>query len=211
MCLPFTKSLSTVGKAKSYSVQLKYCANHFSNNSQGFTLIELVLTLLILGLLSAIAVPSFIGVLQSWEAKQIRNQITNAFRTAKTHSYRQRQNTIMCLANADYQCHKQAEDYLLIFTDRDNNHQYDKATNLMILQQPLQLDYGRVYLAAGGRHYIKFFGDSGLPRGHFGHIKYCSNDRLTTSNRFQISLNQQGNHRYKPYSLKKTGCPVAPL
>lgn len=206
MCLPPIKSLIITSKAESYTV--KGSSLYYSNDLQGFTLIELVLTLMILATLSAIAAPSFIETLQNWEAKQIRSQLTNAFRTAKTHSYRQRQNTILCLADADYQCHKQAEDYLLIFTDTDNNHQYDKATNLIILQQPLQLDYGRLYLTAGGRHYIKFFSDSGLPRGHFGHIKYCSNARSTV-NKFQISLNQQGNHRYKPYSLKQTGCPAA--
>ena len=118
----------------------------------------------------------------------------------------QRQNSILCLADANYACHNQAKEYLLIFTDSDNNHQFDQGINQLILKQSLNLDYGRVYLRAGRRHYIKFYGDSGLPRGHFGHIKYCSNDHLT-HNMYQISLNQQGNYRFKPYSVKKTGCP----
>lgn len=174
--------------------------------TQGFTLIELLITVLVLVTITALAVPSYNAALQSWEAKEIRGQIIDAFRVAKTYSYRHHQNTIMCLADANYQCHKQGKDFLLIFTDTDDNHQFNVSNNQMILQQPLQLDYGRLYLRAGGRHYIKFFGDSGLPRGHFGHIKYCSNDRRT-HNMFQISLNQQGIHRFKTYDYQKTNCP----
>lgn len=174
--------------------------------NKGFTLIELLLTLLLLITLISIAFPSFIGTLKRWEAKEVRNQITNAFRVAKAQSFMQRQNSLLCLADSNYHCHNRAGEYLLIFTDSDNNHQFDPAVNKMLLKQPLNLDYGRIYLRAGRRHYIKFFGDSGLPRGHFGHIKYCPNDHLT-HNMYQISLNQQGNYRFKPYSIKKTGCP----
>lgn len=184
---------------------LKLNLNKIGQN-KGFTLIELLLTLLLLITLTSIALPSFSGALKRWEAKEVRNQITNAFRVAKAQSFMQRQNSILCLADAHYHCHNQAKEYLLIFTDSDNNHQFDSAVNKLLLKQPLNLDYGRVYLRAGRRHYIKFFGDSGLPRGHFGHIKYCPNDNLT-HNMYQISLNQQGNYRFKPYSIKKTGCP----
>ena len=174
--------------------------------SQGFTLLELLLTLIILVTITTIALPSFITTLRTWEAKEVRSHITDGFRIAKAHSFMQRQDTILCLADANYHCHKQAKEYLLIFSDIDGNHQFDSAINQMILQQPLHLYYGRVYLHAGKRNYIKFFGDSGLPRGHFGHIKYCPNNH-SIHNMYQISLNQQGNHRFKPYRLKKTGCP----
>lgn len=63
----------------------------------------------------------------------------------------------MCLADAHYRCHNQAKEYVLIFTDSDNNHQFDTAVNELLLKQPLNLDYARVYLRAGRRHYIKFF------------------------------------------------------
>lgn len=185
--------------------KLKLNRNEIGQN-KGFTLIELLLTLLLLITLTSIALPSFSGTLKRWEAKEVRNQIINAFRVAKAQSFMRRQNSILCLADANFHCHNQAKEYLLIFTDSDNNHQFDPAVNKLLLKQSLNLDYGRVYLRAGRRHYIKFFGDSGLPRGHFGHIKYCSNDHLT-HNTYQISLNQQGNYRFKPYSIKKTGCP----
>ena len=177
------------------------------SKTQGFTLIEVLLTLSLLLILISLAVPSFDNTLQNSEAKEIRNQIINGFRIAKAQSYVQRQDTILCLADASFRCDAQAKEYLLVFTDHDDNHQFDQSVNQMLLQQPLNLDYGRVYLRAGNRHYIKFFGDSGLPRGHFGHIKYCSNQYLT-QNMYQISLNQQGNHRFKPYHFKKTDCPL---
>lgn len=203
MSLPIVKLLSQRVSTRCNNLELN--PNKIGEN-QGFTLIELLLTLVLLITLTSIAVPSFLGALKHWEAKEVRNQITNAFRTAKAKSFMQRQNSILCLADANYVCHNQAKEYLLIFTDSDKNHQFDQDINQLILKQPLNLNYGRVYLRAGRRHYVKFYGDSGLPRGHFGHIKYCSNDHLT-HNMYQISLNQQGNYRFKPYSVKKTGCP----
>ncbi|WP_296404127.1 prepilin-type N-terminal cleavage/methylation domain-containing protein [Psychrobacter sp.] len=204
----FTKSLRnkllTYYPFKSNEMNKKRLHHHIQQT--GFTLIEVLLTLGILATVITMAVPSFINIFQSWEAKEIRSQITEAIRTAKSHSFSQRQNSIMCLADANLRCHKSAKTYLVVFTDSDDNHHFDKGINQMVLQQRLHLDYGRLYLRAGQRDYIKFFGDSGLPRGHFGHIKYCSNDRLT-NNMYQISLNQQGNQRFKPYSVKKTGCP----
>ncbi|AWT48413.1 prepilin-type cleavage/methylation domain-containing protein [Psychrobacter sp. YP14] len=181
-------------------------SNNLPIYQSGFTLIEAIISVLILATISSIALPSFVTAQQRWEAHKIRSDIINTFRVAKAHSFTQRTNTVMCLADIHQVCHKQAAHYLLVFSDSDDNHKFDLQADQLLLKQALNLNYGRVYLNAGRRHYIKFFGDSGLPRGHFGHIKYCPNNG-NKQNMYQISINQQGNHRFKPYRFKKTGCP----
>ncbi|WP_019672586.1 pilus assembly FimT family protein [Psychrobacter lutiphocae] len=173
---------------------------------QGFSLLEAVITVAIVAVISSIALPALSNGLKSWEANATRNHITNAFRIAKTQSLIQRQNTIMCFSDSDYQCHREATKNLLVFVDVDNNDRFTPSIDSIILNQALALDYGQIYLRAANRHYIKFYGDNGLPRGHFGHIKYCANNG-DTSNMYQVSINQQGNHRFKPYHIKPTGCP----
>lgn len=172
----------------------------------GFTLVELITVIAILSILISLAVPRFISAQHAWEAKETQRYIIQSFRLAKATSYMHSQDIILCLADINDVCHKDASHSLLLFSDQDGNHQYDKQHNAIISKQVLNLDYARVYLRAGRRHHIKFFGNSGLPRGHFGHIKYCPSSGATP-NMYQISLNQQGLHRFKPYSFKVTGCP----
>ena len=98
----------------------KHCNNLELNpkktgKNQGFSLIELLFTLVLLITLTSIAVPSFLGALKRWEAKEVRNQINNAFRTAKAKSFMQRQNNILCLADANYNCHNQAKRVFIDF------------------------------------------------------------------------------------------------
>lgn len=80
MSFPIVKLLNQSAQ-KSFD-NLKLNPNKIGQN-KGFTLIELILTLLLLITLTSIALPSFIGTLKSWEAKEVRDQITGAFRTAK--------------------------------------------------------------------------------------------------------------------------------
>lgn len=186
--------------------------NHLLNgfekgNSQiGVTLIEVLVTMTIVVIIAVIALPTFTSALHNWEAKEVQNAIIQSFRLAKTQSLIQSQDVILCPANQDSLCHKDASDYLLVFSDMNANKLFDESSDRLLSKHALNLDYGHIHLRASRRNHIKFFGDTGLPRGHFGHIKYCPSNGKTTY-MYQISINKQGNHRYKPYSFKATGCP----
>ncbi|WP_230660700.1 pilus assembly FimT family protein [Psychrobacter sp. I-STPA10] len=187
--------LSTIYYSKTYA-------------SVGFTLVELLVTIILVGIIIAIATPSFISLLYRLEAKDIRNKITTAMRVAKVESFTRHQYVIMCLANANNLCHKNATDRLIVFTDTNNNQRYDNNQDILLSIQALDLDYGHTFLRASlGRHYIKFFGDTGRPRGHYGHIKYCP-DLTTNPNKYLISLNQNGGIKFKPPVIQATDCPT---
>lgn len=174
--------------------------------SIGFTLVELLVTIAILGIIISIATPRFIELLQRLEAKDIRSKVTTAIRTSKAESFIRHQHVIMCLANSSNQCNKNATARLIVFTDKNDNHSFDATEDTFLLIQALNLDYGNTHLRAGGRHYVKFFGDTGLPRGHFGHIKYCPNS-ITNLNKYLISFNQLGGIKFKPNKTHATNCP----
>ena len=112
MLSPIVKLLSQGVSKRCNNLELN--PNKIGKN-QGFSLIELLLTLVLLITLTSIAVPSFLGALKRWEAKEVRNQINNAFRTAKAKSFMQRQNNILCLADANYNCHNQAKRVFIDF------------------------------------------------------------------------------------------------
>lgn len=193
---------------RSKNIVLSRCYYFKSSTSLGFTLVELLITIVILGILISIATPRFMNLLQDLEAKDIRSKVISALRTSKAESLIRHQYVIMCLANNNNQCHKNATDRLIVFTDKNDNHSFDATQDTFLLIQVLNLDYGKTHLrVSAGRHYVKFFGDTGLPRGHIGHIKYCPN-LASNLNKYLISFNTGGGIKFKPNKNHATKCPA---
>ncbi|MBO1530308.1 GspH/FimT family pseudopilin [Psychrobacter sp. F1192] len=173
--------------------------------NQGFTLIEVVITTLVLAIIATIATPSILTQLANMEAKRVRHTLMNTFSTAKAESYIRRQNLVVCLSDSGGRCHKDSKKALLLFIDNNDNKHFDQTTDHLLSEQHINPKYGTLHLRAGKRHYVRFYGDSGKPRGHFGHIKYCPNKSYNRA-MYQVSFNQVGIIKYKPNSIHDTGC-----
>ena len=171
-------------------------------NNSGFTLIELIVTVSILAIIVTIAFPHIMTYLTNMEAKRIRFALTNGLSQAKTESFIYRKNVIVCLSDANRKCQKDSHELLLIFFDKNANNKYDGAIDELIEEQILNPKYGTMHLRAGKRDYIKFSGESGNPRAHYGHVKYCPSS-IYNSAKYQISFNQSGIIKYKPDSKKQ--------
>lgn len=167
--------------------------------SYGFTLVELIVTVAIMAIILTIAYPHIMTLLANMEAKRIRYEIVNTLKLAKSESYIQRQNVVVCLSDDNRRCEKDSNNALLLFFDKNNNQQFDSAVDVLIEEQRLKPKYGSLHLRAGQRHYVRFAGDSGNPRGFFGHIKYCPRS-IYNQSMYQISFNQAGIIKYKPDS-----------
>lgn len=168
---------------------------------KGWTLMEMMVVLTIIGILVAIAYPGMMGLLYSMESKKVEHIIHNALIFARSESYIIRQNLLVCPANKFNICHKQASEKIIIFRDINDNNQFDMGE--LIQEYHLGLKYGRLDMRVSlGRNYIKYFSNTGTPRGHFGHIKYCSeSDRIALS--YKIVVAHQGMIRKEQ---EKVGC-----
>ncbi|MEZ7501429.1 prepilin-type N-terminal cleavage/methylation domain-containing protein [Psychrobacter sp. Arc29] len=176
-----------------------------SGSSQGFTLVELIVTVTVLAIIIAIAMPSILTQLTRMEANRVKSQLENTLSLAKAESYISRQDIIVCLSKNEKRCHKDGDKTLLAFVDKNGNQRFNPKVDTLITKQALNLKYSTVKLRASNRHYTKFWGDSGKPRGHFGHIKYCPTSPYNES-MYQISFNQAGIVRYKPNADHPTDC-----
>lgn len=176
------------------------------HNEQGFNLVELIVTVAILAIIAMIAAPSILTQLASMEAKRIKSQIDHTLTLAKAESYIRRQDLLVCLSNTGGVCHRDSYKKLLLFLDKNNNKNFDVGIDDLLEEQSLNPKYSTIYLRVGNnRHYTKFWGDSGSPRGHFGHIKYCPTSTYNQT-MYQISFNQGGLITYKANENHPTGC-----
>ena len=180
---------------------------HFqAYNRYGFTLIELIVTVAVLAIILMVATPYILEQLASMEAKRIEGQIKNTLKLAKAESIIRRQDLLVCLSNDGGVCNRDSYKKLLLFLDTNNNNNFDVGVDGLLEEQALEPKYSTLHLRVGNkRHYTKFWGDSGSPRGHFGHIKYCPTSNYN-HNMYQISFNQGGGITYKPNASHPTDC-----
>ena len=185
---------------------LLYTSQKLSSQNKGFTLVELIVTVSIIAIIVTIATPFVLTQLAAMEAKRIRYTLSNTLAVAKAESLIRRKDLILCLSDTNGRCDRNSNAVLLLFVDSDGNNDFDVGTDLLLEQQRLSPKYATIHLRVGAkRHYTKFWGDSGKPRGHFGHIKYCPNSTYNTA-KYQISFNQVGIIKYKPDSSHPTDC-----
>lgn len=177
-----------------------------NRNNKGFTLVELIVTVCVLVIIVMIVAPVIRTQLARMEAKRIQSQLENSLALAKAESYIRRQNVIVCLSDTGGRCHRDSDNTLLLFIDKNDNNHFDAQIDRLIIRQSLTPKYSKLSLRVGSRrHYIKFWGDSGKPRGHFGHIKYCPTSTYNHT-MYQISFSQGGQVTYKPNESHPTDC-----
>lgn len=172
---------------------------------QGFSLIEMLIVVAILGILVLIGYPAIISLLQSMESQRIENELKQALRQARSESFITKQDVVVCMADSNRQCNRTAQDSLLVFIDSNRNGRIDNKET-PIYQTSTQLKYGTLTLNASlHRPYMRYQGNTGKPTGHFGHIKYCSqSDNKHLS--FKLIVNAHGNVRIERHSLTNIAC-----
>ena len=174
--------------------------------NQGFTLVELMITISIIAIIVTIIAPAIQTKLANMEAKRIQTLIESSLALAKAESYIRKENVIVCLSNGEGRCQRDGSKTLLVFIDKNSDNNYDAQIDSLIIEQSLNLRYSTLSLRVGNRrHYTKFWGDSGTPRGHFGHIKYCPTVAYNKS-MYLISFNQSGIVKQKLNENHPTHC-----
>ena len=196
--------LTKTKRHKKSAIKSKKIAIHTAK--QGFTLVELMITVAILAILVTVAAPAIQTKLASMEAKRIQSQIKRSLALAKAESYIRKEDVLVCLSTKEGHCQRDGGTMLLVFIDKSNSKNYDAQVDVLINQQSLNLKYSTLSLRVGNRrHYTKFWGDSGTPRGHFGHIKYCPTVAYNKA-MYLISFNQSGIVKQKHNENHPTDC-----
>lgn len=180
-----------------------------SNSDKGFTLAELLVSMTILAVLAALAVPSFNNLLNRQAISQQAWEVRRALELARGLAVAEQQVWKVCMADLNLQCVKQQGQRLLVFRDSNNDHLVNGQDKL---QLNLQIQSRNIRLSASGRSYIRFKGSGeALDSGNF---LFCGNDKSSQygrqtivfrSGRVRLSTDTDGDS-YDDAGGKKISC-----
>jgi type IV fimbrial biogenesis protein FimT len=165
--------------------------NASSATQRGFTLVELITTMSICTILAAIG---FVSI-QSWqrnnEARQLFMDVARVLNFARSSALVYNSAISVCGGSISG-CSGEWRDGMLVFTDVNHNGKIDTVSDRILLQTPLELDYGDLtWRGAGGRPHI-IFQETSLAMGSNGSLIYCGE---TPRHHRSIVLSNMGHSR----------------
>lgn len=92
--------------------------------SNGFTLIELMITLVIVSVLLGLAAPAFVSVIRENQIRTQANRIVSSLNLARTTAAKENVAVIMCASADGSTCSSDETDFVkgwLVYADRDGN------------------------------------------------------------------------------------------
>jgi len=101
----------------------------YLSNRNGFTLIELMVTIAVAGILLGIAVPSFVNMVRDNQDIANTNQLSGVFRWARTEAIKQGNTLSLCSSTNQTTCRGSSKtnwaDGWIIFIDQDGDGVFD--------------------------------------------------------------------------------------
>jgi type IV fimbrial biogenesis protein FimT len=74
---------------------------HAGSSARGFTLIELMVTVVLLAILFSLAVPAFTGMVRNSQVRSVAESLQNGLRLAQAEAVRRNRQTVFTLTNAE--------------------------------------------------------------------------------------------------------------
>lgn len=161
-------------------------------NQRGLTLVELVVTLSLLSVLLASAMPSFRDFTERQQAVGLNNRLMAHLALARTQAVLQRAVTVVCPSNlGGDQCRSGGDwsEQWLVFVDRNGDLQRGEDEPI-ISQESADLPAGWQLLSSAYRPRVRYQ-PSGLSHGSNMTLRLCDGSRLHSS----IVVNNAGRPR----------------
>lgn len=173
----------------------------------GYTLLELMVTITIAGILMGVAVPSFTSIIDSNRLTTYANDLVTALNYARSEAIKRNLRVSLCKSTNGVSCttiNNWAQGWI-IFTDQNKNATYDSSTETLLRVQTYKANTTTMVGETPVANYISYIaiGQSQLSTGAFqaGTIKIC--DERTGNVGINIAINSTG----RVSTENKTPCP----
>lgn len=166
---------------------------HSAEMHRGFTLIELVVTLLLIGLLAGLASNSWTSLISSTRHTDLINDTLRMFALARSYAINQKVLTTICPLSASLTCTDNWNNPVSVFPDRDNDRRPDNARIHKVFD--LAKGYSKLYSRTAGRGYFQL-SPNGMSHGTMGSLVACSLSGTDSAKLSYLALNIGGRLRH---------------
>lgn len=187
-------------------------------NMKGFTLVEVIVTIVVAGILLLVAVPSFRDVLKNSTLTSEANALVSTFNFARSEAVKRGTPVTVCRSSDSTSADNPAtpvpscttsspgwESGWIVFVDNDNDGTRDANEQLLRIHEPLP---GKLTLRSGAnvQNYLSYQAN-GTSRGNTGltndTFRLC--DDRGTASAYSIVINQTG--RVRVSKTPPASCP----
>jgi len=161
----------------------------------GFTLPELVITLVVLAILITIAYPGWSTTIERYRAQRLQSELRTLFNSARMTAVHESSLVTICPLNAANVCSNDWNARISVFLDPDKSRSLSSHNHLIRFSETV--DGGNLQASSSGhgeRRYFQYNSD-GTVRGTIGHLRWCSHS-ATPETAFQLRLNFGGRIRW---------------
>ncbi len=145
---------------------------HSNKKNTGFTITELLIGIAILGILTAIAMPSLNQFLVQMRVDNEISQIQRLVLTARNTAITMEQNATLCPLTSNNVCGNNWQGELSVFIDLDNDNVYESGSNETLIKVKSAIRSGDTLTYAGVTRIT--FAPTGLLNGALNStFKYC--------------------------------------
>ena len=169
----------------------------------GFTLIELMVTLAVVGVLAAVAAPVFVALFNSNRIATVTNDYVSAVNYARSEAIKGGATTTLCMSNNGTACTGSTNwgNGWIVWSDRNGNGTLDAGE---LLQNHGPINAGNVVMG-GTQTLFSFTGTGALVIGTLGDtFNICTPTELSVSNTITIELS---GHVRRVSNPKLATCP----
>jgi len=154
------------------SIVIKH--HHSSLKHNGFTIVELMISIAVLGIIIAIAMPSLTTFIVGMRVDNEISQLHRLILTARNTAISMEQNVTLCPLNSSNTCSTNWDEELSVFIDLNNNNKYESASNeqLIKVKQAANIDDTLTYT---GFSRITFAPTGQLSSALNSMFRYCPN------------------------------------
>ncbi|QSX32881.1 GspH/FimT family pseudopilin [Shewanella avicenniae] len=140
------------------------------DNSRGFTLVELMVTITVASILLGIGVPSLTALLRTYQADSAVNQLKQTIWLARNQAINYGVRVALCRLENNSCIAQNWQQGVTVFTDPNGNYQFDDGETILYQLESLDSN-SQIFF---NRRAIRFL-PTGLASGMNGTMSYCPN------------------------------------